>query len=57
MRLLAMVARRIMWMPPTLFGLELIVFAISHVMSILSASESCSFAGLSTQRTRQSHMY
>jgi ABC-type dipeptide/oligopeptide/nickel transport system permease component len=32
MRLLAMVARRIMWMPPTLFGLVLIVFAISHVI-------------------------
>jgi peptide/nickel transport system permease protein len=32
MRLLAMMARRIMWMPPTLFGLVLIVFAISHVI-------------------------
>jgi ABC-type dipeptide/oligopeptide/nickel transport system permease component len=32
MRLLAMVARRIMWMPPTLFGLVLIVFAISNVI-------------------------
>jgi ABC-type dipeptide/oligopeptide/nickel transport system permease component len=32
MRLLAMVARRILWMPPTLFGLVLIVFAISHVV-------------------------
>jgi peptide/nickel transport system permease protein len=32
MRLLAMMARRIMWMPPTLFGLALIVFAISHVI-------------------------
>ncbi len=27
-----MMARRIMWMPPTLFGLVLIVFAISHVI-------------------------
>ena len=27
-----MVARRIIWMPPTLFGLVLIVFAISHVI-------------------------
>ena len=27
-----MVVRRIMWMPPTLFGLVLIVFAISHVI-------------------------
>ena len=27
-----MVARRIMWMPPTLFGLVLIVFVISHVI-------------------------
>jgi ABC-type dipeptide/oligopeptide/nickel transport system permease component len=32
MRLLAMVARRIAWMPPTLLGLVLIVFAISHVV-------------------------
>jgi ABC-type dipeptide/oligopeptide/nickel transport system permease component len=32
MRLLAMVAQRIAWMPPTLFGLVLIVFAISHVI-------------------------
>lgn len=32
MRLLAMVARRIAWMPPTLLGLVLIVFAISHVI-------------------------
>ena len=27
-----MVARRIVWMPPTLFGLVLIVFAISHIV-------------------------
>jgi peptide/nickel transport system permease protein len=27
-----MVARRVVWMPPTLFGLVLIVFAISHVV-------------------------
>jgi ABC-type dipeptide/oligopeptide/nickel transport system permease component len=32
MRLLAMIARRIAWMPPTLFGLLLIVFAISHIV-------------------------
>ncbi len=32
MRLLAMIARRIAWMPPTLFGLLLIVFAISHII-------------------------
>src|ERR1700744_2059398 len=32
MRLLAMVVRRIAWMPPTLLGLVLIVFAISHVV-------------------------
>jgi ABC-type dipeptide/oligopeptide/nickel transport system permease component len=32
MRLLAMVARRVVWMPPTLFGLVLIVFAISHIV-------------------------
>src|SRR3984885_9780836 len=32
MRHLAMVARRIVWMPPTLFGLVLIVFAISHIV-------------------------
>jgi peptide/nickel transport system permease protein len=32
MRLLAMVVRRVAWMPPTLLGLLLIVFAISHVV-------------------------
>lgn len=32
MRLLAMVVRRVVWMPPTLFGLVLIVFAVSHVV-------------------------
>jgi ABC-type dipeptide/oligopeptide/nickel transport system permease component len=32
MRLLAMVARRCIWMPPTLLGLALIVFAVSHVI-------------------------
>jgi peptide/nickel transport system permease protein len=32
MRLLAMVARRIAWMPPTLFGLVLLVFLVSHVV-------------------------
>jgi peptide/nickel transport system permease protein len=32
MRLLAMVVRRIAWMPPTLLGLVLLVFAISHVV-------------------------
>jgi ABC-type dipeptide/oligopeptide/nickel transport system permease component len=32
MRLLALVVRRIAWMPPTLLGLVLLVFAISHVV-------------------------
>jgi peptide/nickel transport system permease protein len=32
MRLLALIARRVLWMPPTLIGLVLIVFAISHVV-------------------------
>jgi ABC-type dipeptide/oligopeptide/nickel transport system permease component len=32
MRLIAMIARRCFWMPPTLFGLLLIVFAVSHVI-------------------------
>ena len=32
MRLLAMAAWRILWVPPTLLGLTLIVFAISHVV-------------------------
>jgi peptide/nickel transport system permease protein len=32
MRLLAMAARRFVWMPPTLFGLVLLVFAISHIV-------------------------
>ncbi len=32
MRLIALVARRCVWMPPTLLGLTLIVFIISHVI-------------------------
>ena len=32
MRLLVLVLRRIAWMPPTLLGLTLIVFAVSHVI-------------------------
>jgi ABC-type dipeptide/oligopeptide/nickel transport system permease component len=32
MRLIAMIARRCLWMPPTLFGLLAIVFAVSHVI-------------------------
>src|ERR1700722_6701005 len=32
MKLLAMIARRCLWMPPTLFGLLLIVFAVSHII-------------------------
>ena len=32
MRLLAMIARRCLWVPPTLLGLVLLVFAISHVI-------------------------
>ena len=32
MKLAALIARRILWMPPTLFGLLLIVFAVSHVI-------------------------
>jgi peptide/nickel transport system permease protein len=32
MRLLAMAAWRVLWVPPTLIGLALIVFAISHVV-------------------------
>src|SRR5580658_3222076 len=32
MRLFAMIARRCLWMPPTLFGLLLIVFAVSHII-------------------------
>ena len=32
MRLIAMIARRCLWMPPTLLGLVLLVFAISHVI-------------------------
>jgi ABC-type dipeptide/oligopeptide/nickel transport system permease component len=32
MRLLAMMAQRCLWMPPTLFGLLLIVFTVSHVI-------------------------
>jgi len=32
MRLVALVVRRCLWMPPTLFGLILIVFVVSHVI-------------------------
>ncbi len=32
MKLLAMTVRRCLWMPPTLFGLVLLVFLISHVI-------------------------
>ncbi len=32
MRLIALALRRILWMPPTLLGLTLIVFTISHVI-------------------------
>lgn len=32
MRLLAMIVRRCLWMPPTLLGLALLVFAVSHVI-------------------------
>ncbi len=32
MRLLAMIVRRCLWMPPTLLGLALIVFAVSHII-------------------------
>ncbi len=32
MRLIALVLRRLLWMPPTLLGLTLIVFSVSHVI-------------------------
>src|SRR5258708_25198843 len=32
MRVLTMIARRCLWMPPTLFGLLLIVFTVSHII-------------------------
>jgi peptide/nickel transport system permease protein len=32
MKLAAVIAQRILWMPPTLFGLLLIVFTVSHVI-------------------------
>ena len=32
MRLLALIARRVLWMPPTLLGLLILTFAISHVI-------------------------
>ncbi len=32
MRLLALAARRLAWMPPTLLGLTLIVFTVSHII-------------------------
>ena len=32
MRLLVLALKRVAWMPPTLLGLTLIVFAVSHVI-------------------------
>jgi hypothetical protein len=32
MRLLALALRRILWVPPTLLGLALIVFTVSHII-------------------------
>jgi peptide/nickel transport system permease protein len=32
MRLIALALRRVIWMPPTLLGLTLVVFAVSHII-------------------------
>jgi len=56
MRLLVLVLRRIAWMPPTLLGLTLIVFAVSHVIPAdparVMAGENASPAQVEAVRKR-----
>ena len=56
MRLLVLVLRRIAWMPPTLLGLTLIVFVVSHVIPAdparVMAGENASPAQLEAVRKR-----
>ena len=56
MRLLVLVLRRIAWMPPTLLGLTLIVFAVSHVIPAdparVMAGENASPAQVEAVRQR-----
>jgi ABC-type dipeptide/oligopeptide/nickel transport system permease component len=56
MRLLVLVLRRIAWMPPTLLGLTLIVFAVSHIIpgdpARVMAGENASPAQIEAVRKR-----
>lgn len=56
MRLIALALRRILWMPPTLLGLTLIVFAISHIIPAdparVIAGENASIAQVEALRER-----
>ena len=56
MRLLVLALRRIAWMPPTLLGLTLIVFAVSHVIPAdparVMAGENASPAQVEAVRVR-----
>ena len=56
MRLIALALRRILWMPPTLLGLTLIVFAISHIIPAdparVIAGENASVAQVEALRER-----
>jgi ABC-type dipeptide/oligopeptide/nickel transport system permease component len=56
MRLIALALRRILWMPPTLLGLTVIVFAISHIIPAdparVIAGENASIAQVEALRER-----
>jgi peptide/nickel transport system permease protein len=56
MRLLMLALRRVAWMPPTLIGLTLIVFAVSHVIPAdparVMAGENASVAQLEALRAK-----
>ena len=56
MRLLALAARRLAWMPPTLLGLTLIVFTVSHIIPAdparVIAGENASAAQVEALRVR-----
>jgi peptide/nickel transport system permease protein len=52
-----MIARRCLWMPPTLFGLLLIVFAVSHVIPSDPARIMAGENATTEQVTRIRHQY
>ena len=56
MRLLALALRRFLWMPPTLLGLTLIVFSVSHVIpsdpARVLAGENASIEQVETLRRK-----